>query len=39
MSLAQAKAQGGRVEVVYSTLEALELARKKQGFASRLQWE
>jgi hydrogenase expression/formation protein HypD len=29
MSLAQAKAQGGRVEVVYSTLEALDLARRE----------
>ncbi len=30
MSLAQAKAQGGRVEVVYSTLEALELAKRNR---------
>ena len=30
MSLAQAKARGGRVEVVYSTLEALDLARKNR---------
>ncbi len=28
MSLAEAQAQGGRVEVVYSTFEALELARR-----------
>lgn len=29
LSLAQAKAQGGRVEVVYSTLEALDLAKRE----------